>query len=347
MKRFFILFVGLMICLGGTAFAAESVLIDFSELTPNWPADNPSDNEETLIDVSAEVAGTLYTEDQLQQMRTSLAIDKWEIELNSSSQFVDTQRLSQVRQAQVNPDATRFSEEAVLGARVNFPTAPYNGWALIQPPFEIPAYANPTQVQDGDVVEVEDAERGSKFHGRGVITNVGTLRSVALNVYGLNFPHGISLILQDENNQEEEIFMGYLDFEGWRTMVWQNPNYLDEVRDREIRTFPLYPNLQPMRKLVGIRIYRDAAMEGGDFITYLKDVQMKYDEAVLDVQSDIDDEAVWGILEEREQERREAEFRRLGNLQVLRYLEQQRMDDSEDPTSFQGSDADQQQDEQQ
>ena len=88
-------------------------------------------------------------------------------------------------------------------------------------------------------------------------------------------------------------------------------------------------------------------MEGGDFITYLKDVQMKYDEAVLDVQSDIDDEAVWGILEERERERREAEFRRLGNLQVLRYLEQQRMDDSEDPTSFQGSDADQQQDEQQ
>jgi hypothetical protein len=348
MKRFFILFVGLMICLGGAAFAAESVLIDFSELTPNWPADDPTDNEETLIDVSAEVAGTLYTEEQLQQMRTSLAIEKWEIELNSSSRFVETQRLSEVRQAQVNPDATRFAEEFVLGARVNFPDEPYNGWALIQPPFEIPAYANPTQVQDGDVVEAE-GEPGSKFDNRGVVKNVGTLRSVALNVYGLNFPHGVSLILQDENNEEEEIFMGYLDFEGWRTMVWENPNYLEEVRDREIRTFPLYPNLQPMRKLIGIRIYRDAAMPGGDFITYVKDVQMKYDQAVLDVQRDINDEEVWGILQERERERREAEFRRLGNLQVLRYLEDQRMDESEDPTEFGGTEenGDQQQNGQQ
>ncbi|MFW5729044.1 MAG: flagellar filament outer layer protein FlaA, partial [Spirochaetota bacterium] len=269
MKRFFTLFVGLMILLAGTAFAEESVLIDFSELTPNWPADDPRENEETLIDVSDEAAGTLYTEEELQQMRTSLAIENWEVELNSSSRFAETQRLSEIRRAPVNQDANRFEGEDVLGVRVNFPNEPYNGWAMIRPPFEIPAYADPTEVDaDGNVERSDEGERGTKFDNRGVVKNIGTLRSLALNAYGLNFPHGVSVVLQDQNNEQEEIFLGYLDFEGWRTMVWDNPNYLDQVRDRELRTFPLYPNLQPMRKLIGIRIYRDGSMEGGDFITY-------------------------------------------------------------------------------
>ena len=331
MKRFFILFIGVMICLAGTAFAEESVLIDFSELTPDWPADNPRENEATLIDVSAEAAGTLYSEEELQQMRTSLAIENWEVVLSSSSQFATTQRLSEIRSAPVNQDANNFGGETVMGVRVNFPTEPYNGWALVRPPFEIPAYADPTQVDgDGNLEPADEGAAGGKFDTKGVIKNVGTLKSIALNAYGLNFPHGVSLILQDQNNEQEEIFLGYLDFEGWRTMIWDNPNYLDQVRDRELRTFPLYPNLQPMRKLIGIRIYRDAAMQGGDFITYVKDVQMKYDLATLEVQRDIDDENVWGILQERERERREAEFRRLGNLQVLRFLENQKMDDSGD-----------------
>lgn len=329
MKRFFILFVAVTIGLAGTAFAEESILIDFSELTPNWPADAPRENEETLIDISEEVAGTLYSEEELQQMRSSLAISNWDVELSSSSQFTSTQRLSEVRPAPVNQDANRFAGETVLGVRVNFPTEPYNGWAMIQPPFEIPAYANPTQVDaDGNVTAADEGAPGSKFDNKGVVKNVGTVRSVALNAYGLNFPHGVSLVMQDQNNEQEEIFLGYLNFEGWRTMVWDNPNYLTQVRDRELRTFPLYPNLQPMRKLIGIRIYRDAAMQGGDFIAYFKDVQMKYDLATLEIQRDIDDEQIWGILEEREQERRAAEFRRLGNLQVLRYLEEQKMDDS-------------------
>ncbi len=329
MKRFFILFVGLMILLAGTAFAEESTLIDFSELTPNWPPDDPRENEETLIDVSAEAAGTLYTEEELQQMRTSLAIQNWEVVLNSSSRFAETQRLSEIRSAPVNQDANRFAGDNVLGVRVNFPDQPYNGWALVRPPFEIPAYANPTQVDgEGNIEPAEEGAAGSKFDNKGVVKNVGTLRSLALNAYGLNFPHGVSVVLQDQNNEQEEIFLGYLDFEGWRTMVWDNPNYLDQVRDRELRTFPLYPNLQPMRKLIGIRIYRDAEMQGGDFITYIKDVQMKYDLATLEIQRDIDDEQIWGILQERERERREAEFRRLGNLQVLRYLERQKMDES-------------------
>src|SRR5690606_10836478 len=126
----------------------------------------------------------------------------------------------------------------------------------------------------------------------GVVKNVGVLRRITLNVFGLNFPHTISVILMDQSNQEREYVMGNLAFDGWRSLEWDNPNYISEVRNRELRTFPLYPNSVPMLKLVGFRIYRDASIAGGDFVTYIKDVNVIYDQAVLNLERDIDDEAI-------------------------------------------------------
>jgi hypothetical protein len=91
-----------------------------------------------------------------------------------------------------------------------------------------------------------------------------------------------------------------------------------------------------MRKLIGVRIYKDAAMDGGDFIAYIKDISITYDRALIQLERDIDDEGVWGILQERERSRREAELQRLGSIQVLRYLEQRKMH-SEEGTAENGN----------
>jgi hypothetical protein len=243
-----------------------------------------------------------------------------------------------VRQAPVAEDATQFAGETVLGARVRFPEEPFNSWALIRPPFEIPSYSDRDVLQDDGslIVPQEEAGRGRKFDNIGVVKNVGVLRSVSMTVFGLNYPQGVSIILQDENNEQHEIFMGYMQFDGWRTLEWRNPNYITEVRNRELRTFPLYPQLAPMRKLIGVRIYKDAAMDGGDFIAYIKDISITYDRALIQLERDIDDEGVWGILQERERSRREAELQRLGSIQVLRYLEQRKMH-SEEGTAENGN----------
>jgi hypothetical protein len=331
MKRIVVLVI-MVALIGSFAFAEQSTLIDFTQLTANYPPDEPVDHEPTLLNFGDQ-AGTAFTEEEKALMRTSLAIPNWEIELASSSRFVENQELSQVRPAQVREDAAQFAGETVLGVRVHFPTENYNSWALIEPPFEIPAYADPTEVQgDGTLVTPEEeVGSGDKYVGFGVVKNVGTLRTVSMTVMGLNFNHGVSVVIQDENNEAQEIFLGYLNFEGWRTLEWQNPNYITSVRNRELRTAPLYPNLQPMRKLLGIRFYRDAEAVGGDFIGYVRDITMTYDLATLQLQRDIDDEAVWGILQEREADRRAAELRRLGNVQVLRYLERQKMHDPNAP----------------
>jgi hypothetical protein len=323
-----VLFILIVLLVAATVAAEEAVLIDFAELTSDYPADDPVHNERTLVDYSI-AAGSSYTEEEKAEMKISLGINAWEIEIASSSRNVGTIANSMIRPAPVREGASQYEGQTVMGARIHFPEGPFNSWALIRPPFEIPAYADRSEVQEDGSLEVsqEESGRGRKFDNIGVVKNVGVLRSVSVNVHGLNFPHGFSIVLQDENNREHEIFMGYLNFDGWRTLEWRNPNYITEVRNREVRSIPLYPNLTPMRKLIGIRVYRDAAMQGGDFITYIKDVSLTYDRAVLQLERDINDEAVWGILQERERNRRDAELRNLGNIQVLRYLEQRKMHD--------------------
>lgn len=323
-----VLFVLIFLLVLGFVAADEAVLIDFANLTANFPPDNPQHNERTLTDYSI-AAGTSFTEEEKAEMRISLAIDSWEVDLASSSRNVGTISDSMIRSAPVRSGASRYEDQTVMGVRIRFPEGPFNSWALIRPPFEIPAFADLDEVDaDGNItVAQEEQGRGRKFDNYGVVKNIGVLRSVSMNVHGLNFPHGIAIVLQDENNNTQEIFMGNLQFDGWRTLEWRNPNYITEVRNREIRTMPLYPNLSPMRKLIGIRVYRDAAQRGGDFITYIKDISVTFDRAVLQLERDIDDEAVWGILQDREQARRDAELMRLGNIQVLRYLEQRKMHD--------------------
>ena len=330
MKRVVILLFCAITLLFITAsvFAEESVLVDFSLLAADYApdgSDTPTENEATIIDF-ADKAGTGFSEEEKAEMKTSLALNNWEIRLASSSRTVFNQSNSMTKEVTVREDAKMFAGEKVLGVRVHFPTEPFNSWALIKPPFEIPQYMKKTTVNsDGTLTADEEDMSGSKFDGYGVLKNVGVIKSISMNVLGLNFPMGLELVLKDQNNREYSMFMSYLNFDGWRTLTWQNPNYVAEVRNRELQRFPLYPKATPSFKLVGIRILRDSVQEGGDFITYIKDISMVYDKAVLTLDTDVNNEAVWGILQEREVSRRNAEFEKLGEMQILRHLEKKKM----------------------
>jgi hypothetical protein len=322
MKRFGLILLTLLVSLSLPIFADTSVLLDFSTLVPDTDF---GENEATLVDF-ADQAGTGFTDEERNAMKTSLKLENWEVTLASSSRTVNNMRRSMTRAVQVNDDAAKFAGETVLGVRVHFPEDPYNSYAIIKPPFEIPAYMTKTVLQsDGTLIDDTADRSGSKFDGYGVVKNVGVIKSISVNVYGSNFPNGFGLVLQDQNNNEQQIFMNYLEFDGWRELVWNNPNYVSEVRDREIARYPLYPRSEPMRKLIGLIFYKDAAQQGGDFITYIKDITITYDKALLETSRDINEEEVWGILGEREEARRTSEFSKLGNIQVLRYLEQQKM----------------------
>jgi hypothetical protein len=306
-----------------TVLAETSILIDFTALQADTSRDGGSTQSEhggTMIDYSS-LAGSSLTDEEKAMMSTSLAMNNWEVDLASSSQAIGNRERSFTREAMTNQDARAINGEdmanrSVLGIRVHFPEAPFNSWAMVHPPFEIPAFGQ----DDPD-----------QFVGFGVVKNVGVLKEVQITVYGSNFPNGLAVVLEDADGNEKNIFMDYLTFDGWRTLIWKNPNYITDVRNREVQRQPLYPKSAPFYKFKGLILYRDASQPGGDMVTYVKDVRLTYDTAILPSRAtrDIDDEAIWGILEERQQARKQVELRRVGNLQVLRYLERLKMHQEE------------------
>jgi hypothetical protein len=350
MRRQAIVIALALLLVGAFAVSAdEAVLIDFSLLKADIVADPVQkdkflENRATMVDFSG-TAGASYTEEQKKQMRTSLAIQNWDVVLASSSRSNINQSLSMTKEAVVSSDAKQYAGQSVLGIRIHFPTAEFNSWAKVVPPFTIPAFEKKVNVDDqGNITEAQASQssdpvnaRMTRFEGTydpntkiktafGVVKNVGVIKSVAVNVKGLNFPHGISAILLDADGNEQIVFLGYLNFDGWKTLRWDNPAYIQDVRNRELRVYPLYPKTTPMIKFNGFLITRDAAHEGGDFVCYVKDVRILYDKAVLDPVTDIDDEAIWGIVEKKETERKEIESRRFGSQQVLRFIEKQKQE---------------------
>lgn len=322
MKRFFIFIavsLSFMLALTGVVFAEEGVLIDFATLTE----DVDGENEATLIDFSS-VVGSSYTEEEKAEMKTSLKITNWEVDLASSSQTVDNERYSYVLPTVVSENSRFYAGETVMGIRIHFPTQEFNSWARVVPPFEIPAYM--TNEEESAVGNNLNMGAGDKFNNFGVLKNVGVIKEISMNILGRNFPHLVGIDLLDADNRKRQVTLDYLDFTGWRTITWSNPNYIEDVRNRELRKRPLYPKTAPMVKLLGIVFYRDKEAVGSDFVTYIKDINVTYDKAVLDdVNRDVEDEAVWGILAARERNRRNTELKQLGEKMVLRRLEDQKM----------------------
>ncbi len=334
--------------------ADEAVLIDFSLLKADILADSVNqgkflENRSTMMDFSG-TAGASYTDEQKKQMRTSLAIRNWDILLASSSRSNLNQSLSLTAEATLDANAKQFAGKTVMGFRVHFPVAEFNSWAKVAPPFEIPAFEPKATVDDQGVITPAKDQgtdpanaRLSRFEGSydantkittalGIVKNVGVIKSVAVTVKGLNFPHGLSVVLKDSDGNDQIIFLGYLNFDGWKELRWDNPAYVQDVRNRELRLFPLYPKTTPMVKFDGFVITRDAAHDGGDFVAYVKDVKILYDKAVLEPVRDIDDEALWGIVGKKEADRKNIESKRFGSQQVLRYLEKMKQESKTDFT---------------
>jgi hypothetical protein len=299
---------------------------------------NPTQNGRTVMDFSV-TAGATFTDEQKGLMKTSLAMPNWEVELNSSARNINSLTNSTVVAAPVRESAkVPFAGKDVMGVRILFPSYAVNSNARITPAFEIPAYEPmATADENGNIQPQTDEEKASgktRFEdGYGVVKNVGTLKSISVTTMGMNFPHGLYVLLKDTDNIERRYFMGYLGFDGWKELQWNNPQYVTEVRNRELRLVPIYPRGLPFVKFTGFQITRDAMHDGNDFIGYFKDVKIIYDKSVLTSERDIADEDLWGIIGKKEAAKQNAEMSRFGAHQVERFLEKQKMATEEAFTS--------------
>ena len=348
MKKTFGLFATAMLLLGGVAFAEQATLIDFTLLDADCVYDEKAEkntqNSRTVMDYSVS-AGATYTDQQKELMKTSLVLPEWEVVLNSSAKSVSALADSTVVAAPVKDTAdVPFAGKNVMGVRIVFPQWASNANARIVPPFDIPAYEPAAAADENGNRQKEDKDEDKSAYntadnpsfegylfegGYGVVKNVGTIKSIQVATMGMNFPHGLYVRLADNDGIERRYFMGYLGFDGWKELKWNNPQYISEIRNREIRVYPIYPRGMPYVKFTGFEITRDAAHIGGDFIGYFKDVKIIYDKAILVSDRDIADEDLWGIIGKKEDERQAHEMSKFGTKQVNRYLERAKQNTEE------------------
>ncbi len=327
MKRTFILVAVAFLLAGALAVGEEATLIDFTQLSADiiQGADgNMTQNRHTTMDYAVS-AGATFTDQQKSTMKSSLALKNWEVVLNSSARTVSSVTLSRVAAAPVKSDArVPFAGKEVMGVRVLFPTSMVNANARIVPPFSIPAFEPAGDVDDnGNVSNAGSVAGTTRFEeGYGILKNVGTIKAISVTTQGMNFPHGLYVLLEDPDGVEKRYFMGYLGFDGWKELKWTNPAYVSEVRARELRLLPIYPTLTPYVKFAGFLVTRDAADAGDNFVGYFKDVKIIYDKAVLTSDRDISDEDIWGIISEQETAKQTREMTNFGVKQVNRFLEE-------------------------
>ncbi|MGL4523959.1 MAG: flagellar filament outer layer protein FlaA [Spirochaetia bacterium] len=307
-----------MFFIASVAFAETSVLIDFNDLID----DGGGQNAATAMDFGGEAPASVSAEERA-EMKTSLFIANWRVSYNHSARAILNERLTKI-----TPVVSNELGKTVMGIRLVYPQGPNNANATVMPPFSIPSNA------PADGAEAGTAGSMGKFNGKGVIKNVGSMKSISLNVRGLDFPHTLNLVIQDPEGKIREIPMGRLDFQGWKTLTWTNPNYVYDVRNLTLGKMPMYPFTVPVIRLVGFKFYRNGGSIGGDFIAYISDVTVTYDKSVDDTAAvDIDDEAVWGILTAREQTRYRLEMQRFGERQVLEF-EKKKLQDQSTPNTY-------------
>lgn len=304
---------------GAEGEAHKATLLDFSLLTAGEEEDGQ--NPDTIIEL-ADYSTYALSEEERAEFDVSLAIEQWRVKLNSSAAFPDTMAKSMVKEVEVTDAETVFGNEKlgvenpgkVLGVRANFPQGSRYAYADIVPPFEIPVY-----------YKKPGTDEFMFQNGRGAIDNVKNIKKISAVVCGRNYPHKLQVVLRDSNYNEKVYTIGDFNFTGWQRLEWENPNYIANIKDRDLKTAPTYPMLNRGWKVIALRIVKDIQHEGGDFIGYIKQIDIEYDKDVIENNLDIDDDAYWNIVSDYNDFMSDYNFSRLGEQMTLEYIEKQRM----------------------
>jgi len=295
MKRFYTFLMAFLfiIAVENMYGVIKRTLIDFSKYDENVKAQypEPADSYITNIDGSPKVV--IGYKDYM--------LEGWKIELNASADMTPNRVNSYCKPVL----SQRFG--TTLGARIHFPKWNNNSMAIIKPPFPIKIYDEKGQFANAE---------------NGVMPNASEIKTLSIWVNGRNFRFGLAIRLRDRYENITEYFMGWLYFEGWRKLVYINPNFTDRISAKVLKREPLYPFDIPYYVFDSIVIYRPNDEIGGDFVTYIASIEMEYTPYIIDseVTTDIKDEEVWGIITARIQHKMDVENR---NLTENLYLYQQ------------------------
>ncbi|MCX8029296.1 MAG: flagellar filament outer layer protein FlaA [Brevinematales bacterium] len=276
----------------------KEVLIDFSKSDEMFLRNMPQPKE--TYDTNENGVYKVYVSAQ------EYFIENWKVELNSSAKNMSI--VNMVNSYPKRVDSKVYG--SVLGIRVRFPQGNMPAYAIIRPNFSIPVFD-----ENGKFINV----------GNGVAINVNEIKSISVRVAGRNYPYQLAIRLMDRDFNIHEYFLGDLLFQGWKTLVWFNPNFIDDERLKIIKRDSLYPKSIPFYRLESIVIYKTPQAQGGDFVTYIQGIDIEYTPFLIEPVDDIDDESVWQILAKETIRRKNIEQARMTDFFELLLRERKRI----------------------
>jgi hypothetical protein len=313
----------LLVFISSVAFSAvKKTVIDFGTFEQNIAAVAEKDSKihEAYAKSNSQLDLSQYGFPVVKFTGEDWKLDKWKIILTSSANTVRNNVYSYT----VKAPSKRFGD--VLGVRIHFIQGPFLSWAMIRPPFNFfPFYDNGEYVNSGDKNEENSLVMG-------ILVNVGQVKSISMWVYGLNYQMQTSVRIRDRNEQIQDYFMGSVFYDGWRKLVWTNPEYTDQIQDRVLQRLALYPKSYPFIAFDSFVVYKPEQENGGDFVIYFKDVEMEFDRAIIREELDIDDESIWGILQKERLGERVKDLKDIGEKLYLYQQETKRQQASGNDT---------------
>ncbi len=309
------LFTGLFLMMSSVTFSAvKKLLIDFNTYESNIATVAAKDQtiHSNMVLKGKTVDLSQFGYPQVEFSGSDWAIDKWKVQLASSANTVRNNVLSYTMKV----PSKKFGD--VLGARIHFIEGRFLSWAIIMPPFQFYPYYD-----DGSDVNVT-ANGEENTLTMGILMNVGQIKSVSSWVYGLNYQMQVGVRMRDRNDEIQDYYMGSVFYDGWRKLVWTNPDYTESIQDRVLQRIALYPRSYPYVAFDSYVVYKPEIENGGDFVIYFKDVEVEYDRAIIREELDIDDEAAWGILAAERLKKRVIDLRNIGEKIYLMRQEEKR-----------------------
>jgi len=309
---------------GNSGFSAiKKSLIDFPVYEQNIETvvENDKKIHEEVVKNNAAYDLTNYGFPAVQFTKEDWVMDKWKVILASSANTLKNNFYSYCKKV----PSKRFND--VLGVRIHFIEGRFLSWALIKPPYGFFAYYD-----DGTYVnQGKDGEENALVMG--ILVNVGQIKSISSWVYGLNYQHQVGVRIKDRVDNISDYFLGSVYYDGWRKLVWVNPEYAENIQDRILQRIPLYPRSYPYIVFDSFVVYKPETELGGDFVIYFKDVEVEFDRAIVREELDIDDEAQWGILATERLQKKLRDLIKTGEQLYLQKQEEARQSASEVKTS--------------
>lgn len=140
------------------------------------------------------------------------------------------------------------------------------------------------------------------------VENISDFKSIQLDYTSFRYVSGITLVFEDYNGRKIEKFIGYTKLlDGDNSILWENPNYIEDPRDRNPILKPLYPFNQTDLFLTDIVFHLN---EGKYNVQRVKSIRIVYDMANIsreDLVSDLEEQfGINTILEEKRKARADA-----------------------------------------